>query len=38
MLGAAGEDPFAVRTMDVAGEEIPFSDPYVTNARLALLG
>jgi enterochelin esterase-like enzyme len=36
--GRADADPFAVRTMTVAGEEVPFSDPYVTDAQRAAAG
>jgi len=32
------EDPFAVRTMTSAGEEIAFSDPYVSDAQRAAAG
>jgi enterochelin esterase-like enzyme len=38
MRGRACEDPFAVRTTVVAGEEIAFSDPYVTDAQRAAAG
>jgi enterochelin esterase-like enzyme len=38
MRGRADADPFAVRTMTVAGEEVPFSDPYVTDAQRAAAG
>jgi enterochelin esterase-like enzyme len=38
MRGRADGDPFAVRTMTVAGEEVPFSDPYVTDAQRAAAG
>jgi hypothetical protein len=38
MRGRTDADPFAVRTMTVAGEEVPFSDPYVTDAQRAAAG
>jgi enterochelin esterase-like enzyme len=38
MRGRMDKDPFAVRTMTVAGEEVPFSDPYVTDAQRAAAG
>ena len=36
--GRTAADPFEIRTMVVAGEEIPFSDPYVTDAQRAAAG
>jgi enterochelin esterase-like enzyme len=38
MRRRADTDPFAVRIMTKAGEEIPFSDPYVTDAQRAAAG
>jgi enterochelin esterase-like enzyme len=38
MRGRAETDPFAVRTMMEAGEEVPFSDPHVTDAQRAAAG
>jgi hypothetical protein len=38
VYGRADGDPFAVRTMTVAGEEVPLSNPYVTDAQSAAAG
>lgn len=38
MYGRTDGDPFAVRTMTVAGEEVPLSNPYVTDAQRAAAG
>ena len=38
MRGMTDADPFAVRTMRSCGEEIAFSDPYVSDAQRAAAG
>jgi enterochelin esterase-like enzyme len=38
MSGKTDADPFAVRTMTSCGEEIAFSDPYVSDAQRAAAG
>lgn len=38
MSGKMDADPFAVRTMTSCGEEIAFSDPYVSDAQRAAAG
>ena len=38
MGGKTDADPFAVRTMTSCGEEIAFSDPYVSDEQRAAAG
>lgn len=38
MRGRAAADPFEVRTMTSGGEEMAFSDPFVSDAQRAAAG